>query len=73
MSICSRPFLFWGYLNGMTLIPYMAGFIAGTIGWALGKKIGAMYGAIMVSLVVGSLGFYYTRKYLKGLKESMGL
>ena len=57
----------------MTLIPYMAGFIAGTIGWALGHKFGGMFGAIMVSLVVGSLGFYYVRRYMKGLKSSMGL
>lgn len=57
----------------MTLIPYMAGFVAGTIGWAVGKKIGDMFGAIMLSLILGSLGFYYTRKYMKSLRESMGL
>lgn len=57
----------------MTLIPYMAGFIAGTIGWALGNKFGGMFGAIMVSLVVGSLGFYYVRRYMRELKDSMGL
>lgn len=57
----------------MTLIPYMAGFIAGTIGWVLGKKFGDMFGAIVVSLVAGSLGFYYTRRYMKELKQSMGL
>lgn len=57
----------------MTLIPYMAGFIAGTIGWALGKRFGGMFGAIVVALVLSSLGYYYTRRYMKGLKDSMGL
>lgn len=57
----------------MTLIPYMAGFIAGTLGWALGSKFGGMFGAIMVSLVTSSLGFYYVRRYMKGLKDAMGL
>ena len=57
----------------MTLIPYMAGFIFGAIGWSLGSKIGAMFGAIMTSLILSTLGFYYTRRYLKGLKDSMGL
>jgi positive regulator of sigma E activity len=57
----------------MTLIPYMAGFVAGTVGWALGNRFGGMYGAIMVSLIAGSLGFYYVRRYMKRLKESMGL
>ena len=57
----------------MTLIPYMAGFIAGTIGWALGNKIGGMFGAIMASLLLGTLGFYYVRRYMKQLKDAMGL
>lgn len=57
----------------MTLIPYMAGFIAGTIGWAVGRRLGGMFGAIMISLLLGTLGFYYVRRYMKGLKESMGL
>ena len=57
----------------MTLIPYMAGFIAGTLGWALGNKIGGMFGAIMASLLLGSLGFYYVRRYMNRLKDSMGL
>ena len=57
----------------MTLIPYMAGFIFGTIGWSLGSKIGGMFGAIMAALIFSTLGFYYTRRYMKGLKDSMGL
>ena len=58
---------------GMTLIPYMAGFVFGTIGWALGNKIGGMFGAIMLSLIFGTLGYYYTRRYMKKLKDAMGL
>lgn len=57
----------------MTLITYMAGFIFGSIGWAVGKKVGGMFGAILVSLIASTLGFYYARRYMKGLKDSMGL
>ena len=51
----------------------MAGFIFGSIGWSLGSKIGGMFGAIMAALILSTLGFYYTRRYMKGLKDSMGL
>ena len=51
----------------------MAGFVAGTLGWALGHRFGGMFGAIMVSLISGSLGFYYVRRYMKNLKDSMGV
>lgn len=57
----------------MSLIPYMVSFIAGTIGWSAGKSIGGMFGAILVSLIASALGFYYARKYVQGLRDSMGL
>ena len=63
----------------MTLIPYLAAMIAGAMGWAGGRKLGLLFNASMgfflgalFALVLSILGFYYGRRYVKGLKEMMG-
>lgn len=63
----------------MTLLPYMTAMIAGAIGWASGKKLGLVFNASMgfflgalLALILGILGFYYGRKYVKGIQEMMG-
>lgn len=63
----------------MTLLPYMIAMIAAALGWAGGKKLGGLFPGslgvflgLVFGLVLGILGFYYGRKYVKGLKEMMG-
>jgi hypothetical protein len=56
----------------MTLIPYLVSFIAGTIGWAVGKKLGGVFSAAVVSIVLTGLGFYYSRKWVKDMHETLG-
>lgn len=56
----------------MTLLPYLVAFIAGAVGWSLGRKIEGVFLASVLSLLGSILGFYYARKYIKGINEMMG-
>lgn len=56
----------------MTLVPYLVSFIAGTIGWSVGKKLGGTFPAAVLSMLLTGLGYYYGRKWIKDMHETLG-
>lgn len=44
----------------------LAAFIASYIGWAVGRPFGIFAGSLL-SIIAGSLGFYYARKFQKDM------
>jgi hypothetical protein len=50
----------------MKMFPVMCCLVAATFGWGIGRPLGR-FASILFALVLGTLGFYYARQYIRQL------